>query len=208
LETKQPAKQAFEELPDTNVRFTGTQVNYYFVCKRKLWLLTHNMELESESDLVHLGRLLHEHSYKRKLKEVQVDRIKVDFLQRDESRAPSTTYNETHNTKIQIDRKVHGSPSLVIHEIKRSKSMHDAHVFQLLYYMYYLNRNYGTNVRRGLLHYPLLKVNVPVELTEERENNVEHVIAEISKTVSLPNPPKAVCIKPCRSCAYAEMCWG
>jgi len=208
LETKQPPKQEFEELPDKNLRFSGTQINYYFVCKRKLWLLTHNMELESESDLVHLGRLLHEQSYKRKFKEVQVDRIKVDFLQRGEAKAASTRYNEKQATKIEVERKVKDAPTIVIHEVKRSRSMHDAHVFQLLYYMYYLNRNHGTNVQKGMLHYPLLKVNVPVELTEEREKEVEHVIGEIERTISLTNPPSAVWVKPCRSCAYAEMCWG
>ncbi|MEM3192938.1 MAG: Dna2/Cas4 domain-containing protein, partial [Candidatus Parvarchaeota archaeon] len=36
--------------------FTGTQVNYYFVCKRKLWFFSHNIELESDSDLVLMGR--------------------------------------------------------------------------------------------------------------------------------------------------------
>ena len=48
-----------KDLSDEPVKFTGTQINYYFVCKRKLWLFSHNMELESESDLVHLWRLLH-----------------------------------------------------------------------------------------------------------------------------------------------------
>jgi len=57
---------------DPTLHFTGTQINYYFVCKRKLWFFSHNMELESDSDLVHLGKLLHEHSCKRKLKEVGV----------------------------------------------------------------------------------------------------------------------------------------
>ncbi|MEM4284287.1 MAG: Dna2/Cas4 domain-containing protein, partial [Candidatus Caldarchaeum sp.] len=45
---------------DSDLYFTGTQINYYFVCKRKLWFFSHNMELESESDVVLLGKLLHE----------------------------------------------------------------------------------------------------------------------------------------------------
>ncbi len=31
---------------DPALHFTGTQINYYFVCKRKLWLFSHNMELK------------------------------------------------------------------------------------------------------------------------------------------------------------------
>jgi hypothetical protein len=62
------------------VDYTGTQVNYYFICKRKLWLFSHGLEMEETSDLVLLGRLLHERGYQRKRKEVQVGRIKIDFV--------------------------------------------------------------------------------------------------------------------------------
>jgi CRISPR-associated exonuclease Cas4 len=199
----------FKGFEDDSLKFTGTQINYYFVCKRKLWLFSHNMELESESDLVHLGRLLHEQSYKRKFKEVQVGRIKVDFLERREARVvPAGTGGEPP-PDTRVERGGNGScPSVVIHEVKRSRSMHDAHVFQLLYYMYYLKTNYDANVGTGVLHYPLLKTNVPVELTEEKEREVKNVIDGIRGTISLANPPEAVWVKPCRSCAYMEMCWS
>lgn len=193
---------------DEATKFTGTQINYYFVCKRKLWLFSHNLELETESDLVHLGRLLHEQGYKRKLKEVSVDRIKVDFLERKEARAASDTADEEGAPEVEIQKSTGAPSSIVIHEIKRSRSMHDAHVFQLLYYIYYLKMNYNANVSSGMLHYPLLKTNVPVDLTEQRVKQVEDVMTDIKRTISLPNPPAAVWIKPCKSCAYREMCWG
>lgn len=207
MEAKESEEEGFKKLADESLKFTGTQINYYFVCKRKLWLFSHNMELESESDLVHLGRLLHEQSYKRKFKEVQVDRIKVDFLER-KAKSIYTSSNEEPANSFQIEKERNESSPIIIHEVKRSRSMHDAHVFQLLYYIYYLKKNYNTNTSKGILHYPLLKTNVPVELTEEREREVEEVISNIKRTISLPNPPGAVWIKPCRSCAYAEMCWG
>src|SRR5690606_27710881 len=97
-----------------DTKFTGTQINYYFVCKRKLWFFSHNMELESDSDLVLMGRLLHENSYKRQpLKEVEIDRIKIDFVEK----------------------------SKEIHEVKRSRKIEDAHVYQLLYYLYFLKKS-------------------------------------------------------------------
>jgi CRISPR-associated exonuclease Cas4 len=186
----------------------GTQINYYFICKRKLWLFSHNIEFESESDLVHLGRLLHEQSYKRKFKEVQVDRIKVDFLESKEAKTVPAGTDEGRISNIEIENEEAGSSSIVIHEVKRSRSMHDAHVFQLLYYIYYLKTNYNTNISKGMLHYPLLKTNVPVDLTKQRVQQVENVIADIKRTISSPNPPEAVWVKPCRSCAYRELCWG
>ena len=36
--------------------FTGTQVNYYAVCKRKLWLFSHDIEMEREN--VQIGKNL------------------------------------------------------------------------------------------------------------------------------------------------------
>ena len=191
---------------DESLQLTGTQINYYFVCKRKLWLSSHNMELESESDLVRMGRLLHEESYKRKLKEVQVDRIKVDFLERKASEA-STSSNVERTYEARTEGKGERS-SIVIHEVKRSRAMHDAHVFQLLYYMYYLKKHYGTNVSRGILHYPLLKKNVPVELTAEKGRQVEEVIGGIQMTLSMPRPPAPISTRACRLCAYGELCWG
>lgn len=43
----------------------GTEVNYFIVCRRKLWLYTHRLDLERSSDQVSLGALLHETAYPR-----------------------------------------------------------------------------------------------------------------------------------------------
>ena len=29
-------------------KINGTQINYYFICKTKLWLFSHNIQLEDE----------------------------------------------------------------------------------------------------------------------------------------------------------------
>ncbi len=46
----------------TSIRFTGTQINYYFLCRKKLWYFTKNIEMEHNSDAVYLGKLIHETS--------------------------------------------------------------------------------------------------------------------------------------------------
>ncbi|HLG30216.1 MAG TPA: Dna2/Cas4 domain-containing protein, partial [Candidatus Brocadiales bacterium] len=97
----------------THIRFTGTQINYYFVCKRKLWLFSNHIEMERESDAVLIGKLLHEASYQRQTKEIVIDdTIKIDFL----------------------DGKG------VIHEVKKSDKLEKPHEYQLLYYLYYLKQ--------------------------------------------------------------------
>jgi len=165
---------------DLGLKLTGTQINYYFVCKRKLWFFSHNLELESDSDLVLMGKLLHEHSYKRKpLKEVEIDRIKVDFIEKS---------NE-------------------IHEIKRSRRIEDAHIYQLLYYLYFLKKTAGM-VTKGVLNYPLLKKKVDVELTAEKETELEGILTDVKNIINQDKPPEAEWKSYCKHCAYRELCWG
>ena len=66
------------------VRITGTKVNYYFVCKRKLWLFSHGLAFESSSEKVALGKLLHEVVYPSAGKrEVLIDNlIRIDIVSR------------------------------------------------------------------------------------------------------------------------------
>ncbi|MHB8565512.1 MAG: CRISPR-associated protein Cas4 [Nitrososphaerales archaeon] len=200
---------------ESAIKFTGSQINYYFICKRKLWLFSHNIELEQESDLVKLGKLLHENRYQRKMKEVQVDRIKVDFM---ETKRTLTNDRKIESTAISpitvpvtLERekiKQTEGREIVIHEVKRSKKLQDAHLYQLLYYMYYLKKNYGVNASRGVLHYPLLKQNVDVSLTEEKIKQLEEAMRGITDVNSMPNPPEASRKGYCRSCAYQDLCWG
>ncbi|MDK2875861.1 MAG: CRISPR-associated exonuclease Cas4 [Archaeoglobaceae archaeon] len=58
----------------------GTEVNYYFVCKTKLWFFSHNVNLEKESDLVKLGKLVHRQFFERDEKDVQLGPIAVDVV--------------------------------------------------------------------------------------------------------------------------------
>ncbi|MHA1835728.1 MAG: CRISPR-associated protein Cas4 [Candidatus Odinarchaeia archaeon] len=159
------------------ISYTGTQINYYFICKRKLWYFSHHIELEANSNLVLLGKLLHEYSYQRKFKEVEIDRIKVDFMRENE-----------------------------IHEIKRSRKMEKAHLYQLLYYMFYLKK-YNINAK-GKLHYPLLKKVLDIKLTNEYENELIKVLQEIKKIISETIPPPPIKKKYCKKCSYFELCWS
>lgn len=161
-------------------RLTGTQINYFFVCKRKLWFFSHNIELESDSDLVLRGRLLHENSYKRQsLKEVEIDRIKIDFIEK----------------------------SKEVHEVKRSRKIENAHIYQLLYYLYFLKKSANLEAK-GVLNYPLLKKKVNVELTPEKEIELAGILADIHNIINQDRPPEAEWKSYCKNCAYRELCWG
>jgi CRISPR-associated exonuclease Cas4 len=159
---------------------TGTQVNYYFVCKRKLWLFSHDLEMEDTSDLVLLGKLIHEESYSREKKEIELEGIKLDFFERKNG---------------------------IIHEIKKSDKVEEAHSWQLLYYLYHLKK-YGVEGVTGEIDYPLLKKRVEVVLTEELEGKMEEVLKDIGTIIRQETPPPLFADKRfCKKCSYYELCY-
>jgi len=182
-----------------NTNITGTEVAYYFVCARKLWFFAHNIECEQESDAVRHGRHIHETSYQRENKEIGVDGvIKIDWMD--------------HDAKI-------------IHEVKKSASMEQAHEWQLKYYMWYLEQK-GVNIadeaqagqwrdqpeKRGYigeLNYPKLRKTKTVILSaKDREKIEQKIIPNIKKIISRNKPPKTVEWDVCKSCSYNELCYS
>jgi CRISPR-associated exonuclease Cas4 len=162
-----------------SVGITGVQVNYYFICKTKLWLFSHNTQMEHSSDTVAIGKTIHAESYHRNKREINLGSIKVDFYKRG---------NE-----------------IILHEVKKSKKMERSHKYQLLYYIYYLKR-LGIDAK-GVINYPLLRRTEKVTLTQEDVRVLEAALHDISKIVSLEGPPKPKKKNYCRKCSYFEYCW-
>ena len=163
------------ELP----QFTGTEVGYYFICHKKLWWFSHGVTMEHTNDRVHLGRIVHEESYSRRKKELDID------------------------GKIVLDWREDGC----IHEVKLTDRMEDAHEMQLLYYLYYLKLK-GVEGLKGQIDYPKLRETKTVELTEEKEQRIEQALKDIERIVALVRAPDVEWMKICRSCSYSELCWG
>jgi len=159
-------------------QITGTQINYYFVCHRKLWLFSHNIGMEHTSEAVEIGNLLHEHSYTRKRKEIQFEGIKIDFF--DKNRG-------------------------VINEIKKSKAIEQSHIWQLKYYIHYFKK-LGIEVT-GQVDYPLLRRRQAVDLTPEDEAQLEKIIGGIRSVTSAEIPPSPISRKLCKKCSYYELCF-
>jgi len=160
-------------------RVTGTMVNYYFVCKRKLWLFSRGLSRERDSQLVALGQLLHEASFTRERKEVFIlGHIKVDH----------TTTGE----------------KVIIHEVKRSKSYSNAARAQLLFYLSELER-LGIECK-GELHFRSEKRREEVTLDSDGRCSVQQIVREVCRVVTesqSPEPQKGV---PCRRCSYRDYC--
>lgn len=164
---------------ETSLIFTGTQVNYYFVCHRKLWLFSYGLDMEHTSDVVYMGKLISEESYQREKKELLIDgAIKIDFLGRDG----------------------------VIHEVKKSDKVEQAHEYQLLYYLYYLKQKGIANVH-GEINYPKLRKKLLVQLTDETEAKLKAVLKQMESIIHQPQSPPLLKISFCKKCSYFELCW-
>jgi CRISPR-associated exonuclease Cas4 len=171
------------ELPEASfeaLRTNGVKVNYFFICKRKLWLYSKNLTMEAGSDQVSLGRLLHERAYRYQPKrEIMIDNlIKIDLLE-----------------------------SSVVHEVKYSKKMEDAHRWQLLYYLYYL-KQLGLEGLKGEINYPKLRRKEEVELSSQAEAKMPQILRDIKQIENLSEPPDSSFSRICKPCSYAELCWG
>lgn len=137
--------------------------------------------MEDESDNVLLGRQLHEETYKRDNEQLIDNLIAVDFI-----RVNNDVYE--------------------IHEIKKTDKMEEAHIYQLLYYMYYLKTNKDFNNIIGVLNYPTIRKTKEIELTEENEKEIKIITKEIEEIINnkIPEVKKK---KPCYKCAYYEFCF-
>ena len=161
------------------LNYTGTQINYFFVCKRKLWLFTHDISFENENEYVQLGRLIDEYSYGRKKKQIEIGNIKIDFV--DNKRG-------------------------VIHEVKKSRKIEKAHIWQVKYYLYQL-RSRGIENITGEIDYPKLKKRESVFLTEGDLQTFKDIFKEMAIILKLVQPPEVINRPFCKKCAYFEFCY-
>jgi len=158
---------------------TGTMFNYYFVCHRKLWCFYNHITLENESERVMLGKLLDENAYGRELKHIMIDQtVNVDFIK----------------------------DWQVLHEVKKSKSIEEASIWQVKYYLYFLNQR-GIKIEKGILDYPKIKKRKEVFLQEDDLAKIEEILLSIEKILLQEKMPPPIESKICKSCAYYEYCY-
>ena len=162
-----------------SMRITGVMISYYFICRTKLWLFAHNITLERENENVRIGREVHEVSYRREKKEVELPGMKMDFIRKGDV--------------------------LEIHEVKKSRKMMAADRYQVIYYLSELRKR-GVEAR-AVINYPMIRETLHMNPTEDDFQRIEEIKREIKEIVSGPFPEperKRICPK----CAYYEFCFG
>ena len=135
--------------------------------------------MEQNSELVSIGKLLDETSYQREKKGILIDNtIHVDFIK-----------NGT-----------------ILHEVKKTKSIEEARIWQLKYYMYYLEKRGVENIT-AQIDFPLLRETKEIILQKEDKRILENVIKNIEEIVVQEKPPKTIKNKICKKCAYYDLCY-
>jgi CRISPR-associated exonuclease Cas4 len=161
---------------------TGTHFNYYQVCHRKLWLFANGINMEHTSDLVYEGKLIHETSYPQRperYEELEIDGIKIDF---------------------------YDARNKVIHEIKKSDKIEEAHEWQLKYYIYVLEQN-GIEGVTGILEYPTMRQTDKVILSDIDRKRIQEIEKDICTIIESDNCPSVINSKICKQCSYYEFCY-
>jgi CRISPR-associated exonuclease Cas4 len=164
------------------MQITGTHINYFLICHRKLWLFANGIHMEHNSELVDEGRLIHETAYPKraeKYQEVALEGIKVDF------------YDPGTHT---------------IHEMKKGKTMEAAHEWQLKYYIYVFEKN-GVKNAKGILEYPKLRQKKEIQLDPDDRNEIESMLTSIQNIIQQKDIPGRIDKKLCKKCSYYDFCY-
>ncbi len=164
------------------VNLTATHINYFHVCKRKLWLFANGIRMEHTSENVAEGKLIGETTYQDRATqytEVEFDGVKIDF---------------------------YDAKNKVVHEVKKSDKVENAHKAQVLYYLYKLKKN-GVEGASGIIEYPKLRQTEKVVWAQDSLATVLKWEKEIEEIIANEICPATIKAKICKSCSYNDFCY-
>jgi len=160
---------------------TGTHIWYYCICRRQVWLISHQITPDQENENIVLGRYFDQESFQREKKSLEVESNRIDIFHSDNGK-------------------------LVVGEVKKSSRFVESARMQLAYYLLKLKQN-GVDAE-GVLRFPKEKTSQEVKLDAVLERNLLEAVEEIRLIMAREMPPPPVLIGFCKNCAYAEFCWS
>lgn len=138
--------------------------------------------MEHTSDTVAEGKLIGETTYPQrpeKYTEIEIGGSKIDF---------------------------YDAKNKIIHEIKKSDSIEQAHQWQVKYYIWLLQQN-GIEGVTGIIEYPKLKQTTKVELSKDDSICLEEIKQNIERIVADEKCPPVINSKICKKCSYYDFCY-
>ena len=162
------------------MELTGTLINYYFHCKRQCYLFGIRLNLEDDSEIVQIGKAIHEDRRAQDNTEIAIDNIRIDKL----------------------------TDEFLI-ELKKSDADVEAAKWQVLLYLKLL-KSKGIVRKGRLEFAETNKQpkkTMIVELTPEHEAKLEQIDKQIDKLLRQDDVPQVLNDKRCKKCAYFEYCY-
>jgi CRISPR-associated exonuclease Cas4 len=174
------------------MKISGTHLNYYQVCHRKLWLFASGMQMEHTSDTVAEGKLIGQTTYSDRTE--RYSQLELSAL---------LTEHVTGVAKIDF----FDAPNKVIHETKKSSKIEAAHLAQVRFYQYLFEKNGMIGVS-AVLEYPKIRqIQTVNPLTDEDRLEVQAWIEEANKVIAAKACPPRLKKSFCKSCSYFDFCW-
>lgn len=163
------------------MKVNGTLINYYFHCERQCYLHGNRLNLEDNSELVKVGKAVHEEGSERsKNSEITIDNIKIDKMTKE-----------------------------YVTEIKKSDADPEAGKWQLLFYLKVL-KDKGIERKGKLQFVEKNKKDSKVmyyELTPELAEELNKIEENIIKLINQDKIPNCINEPKCKKCAYYEYCY-
>ena len=163
------------------MKVNGTLINYYFHCKRQCYLHGNRLNLEDNSEIVKIGKAIHEEKSEGKDNtEIGIDNIVLDKL-----------------------------TSEYLTEVKKSDADVEAAKWQLMYYLKVL-KSKGI-IRKGKIEFveknKVDKKIMYIDLNDENEKQLDKYCIEIENLIMQDDIPSVLNKPKCRKCAYYEYCY-
>lgn len=174
--------KSYTSPPTSPPPLTGTHIAYFHLCHRKLWLFAHGINMEQRSSLVAEGKWLETQHYQQRAarwKELSIEGIRIDH---------------------------YDARKGLVREVKKTNQREEAHLAQVKYYLFVLERN-GIPVRQGQIEYPRLRETTPVWLTEIDRELIPQWEKEIRAIIDQLACPSLVPKSLCQRCAYRAFCY-
>lgn len=175
----------------------ATLINIYHICKREMWLHYHAIRMEHTSEVVYEGKLIGEESYPQRAD--KNEQVEVSY----ELPSPS---GEGLGVRLSAKIDFFDAKRGIVHETKKSAAKEWAHVAQVQFYLYLLQKN-GVEVSHGVIEYPKLRQTERVTLSEEDVQRIEANIEKIREVLEQEQCPPKLPISKCKACSYFEFCW-
>ena len=159
------------------MEINGTLINYFVHCKRQCYLHGNRLNLEDNSELVQVGKALHEAKSAEENAEIEIENIKIDKL--------------TKNYLV---------------EMKKSDADVEASKWQLIYYLSVL-KNKGIIRKGKLQIIEKNKIDkktIIVELNDDNEKILKDMVCSIKDLIASEKIPLAIKNNSCKKRAYYE----